>query len=109
MTLGGDGPWVLTERKGSTGINFAPKRSLSSANLAKLQKLHDLVEEKGLSQPKERAAIDVRTKPTVTMKAVKVTESQGRKDFESMFLGGSGRVSVLDMGKKIYKGIFLTI
>jgi len=75
-------PSIVSLRRSSATIQSEPK-----------------VLQRSASKVRERTIIDVRSKPTITMKAVTVTGSQGRKDFESLFLGGSGRISVLDMGK----------
>ena len=69
----------------------------NSNNSLQRQKLVDLID-RPVSRTRDRTIIDIRTKPSMTMKAVTVTASQGRKDFESLFLGGSERISVLDMG-----------
>ena len=36
----------------------------------------------------------------ITQSAVTVTQTQGRKDFQSLFLGHAGRISVLQMSKE---------
>jgi len=94
-----DGPGSPSRRE--TPYQSTVLTRASSNHSTQRQKLVDLIDRPS-SRTRERMMIDIRSKPSMTMKAVTVTTSQGRKEFESLFLGGLGRISVLDMSNIFY-------